>query len=172
MNAHVRLTAIRTAVIAVIIATATAVAGWLMRARFDDSVSPVKEIRPSAWTPLGVAAMVVPFLALSLVGLAWWYNRPGAATAANRTSRTLGLVLVVLGLVAAAVVIAVNDPLAENNSSIFWRGVIAGLIAGVALLASEWVLLDLLRRGADRLRRCEALLDQWHPGGWEHSLPA
>lgn len=179
MNAYVRLTAIRTVIIAAIISGATALVGWLMRARFDASVNPIEEIRPSAWTLLGVAAMFVPFLALSLVGLAWWYNRPGAATAANRTIRTAGLVLVVVGLLVASVVIAVNDPLAKENSSIFWRGILSGAIAGVALLASEWVLLDMLRRGADRLRRCEALLEQWHgagagrpAGNWEAHLPA
>lgn len=179
MNAHVRLTVFRTAIIAAITATAWGVITWIMRARFDATVLPIKEIRPSAWTVLGVASMAAPFLLLAMFGLAWWYNRPGSARADNRTSRTVGLILAVAGLMTALTVIVANDPLADANSSIFWRGVLSGVIGGAAFLLCEWVMIDLLRRSADRLRRCEALLELWHGAGaghpandWERSLPA
>ena len=173
MNNHVRLTIIRTAIIAAVTATAWGVIAWIMRARFDASVLPIREIRPSAWTLLGLASMAAPFLLLAMFGLAWWYNRPGSARVENRTSRTAGLILVIAGLMVALGVIVANDPLADANSSIFWRGVLSGVIGGAALLLCEWVMIDLLRRSSDRLRRCETLLDDWHGRtGWEPYLPA
>lgn len=169
MNENYRITLWRAAVITAVVAGATAFVGWLMRARYDASVNPIEQIRPSAWTSLGVGAMLIPVGFAAYAGLSYWYNRPESATAENRVIRTV--ILVVAGLVMATggVLVALGDPLKDDhNRSIFWRGFSSGWVLFATVIIVEYIILNLATRyaGSDpaRLRQLETDLAQTR--GW------
>lgn len=181
MNENYRNTLWRAALITAVVGGATALVGWLMRARFDATVSPIKELRPSAWTMLGVGAMLIPLGLAAYIGLVHWFNRTAPAGDRNdpavRASirlRTALLSFAGLVMIAGGVLVTMGEPLKNgHNKSIFLRGFGSGWVLFAALLIVEAVVYELARRSSDRVRRLEALLDDWHTrAGWEGHLPA
>jgi hypothetical protein len=158
MNENYRNTLWRAALIVAAVFGATTLVGWLMRARYDASVSPIEVIRPSAWTGLGVGAMLIPLGLAAYVGLVHWFNRTAPEGGSNDPAvrarvrlRTALLSLAGLVLAAGVALVANGAPFeSDHNRSIFWRGFISGWVLFAALVAVELLILELARRAPNQ----------------------